>query len=614
MKRYIKLVGVLLISGLVACEDYLDVNPEMGITAEEIYSDYYNFKGAVDRATNLIHNYVFDRYDWDCEVGGLSDEAQSVKSAPTMLSVNTGLWQDYSGREFGFKNQNESTATNVANRGYNREPAGEAVAAIRAVNQCLENFHLLHIFPDEIGYTPGELKAQLLGQCYFLRGWHYFQIINRYGGMPIMDRVYKSTETFDVERPTYLESAKWMVADMDSAVKYLPEKWGARDLGRVTKTSAKALKAMMLLYAASPNMNPDLNPYGSDNREYNIEIAKKAVAASVEAIKSAESPDTRYKMYDLADYTNNFYSRVSGISDEAIFQPPMTIDQAPMRHQGTGTGWYLPMFDGGWNIFNTPTQNAVNRFETISGWDIKDFRATDFDEDNPYMRRDPRLRMFIYCHGDDMYPTKETTNKEHPKHWDASENSWHWKKFKNTAGGLIFTGYIHRKFRWPGNNNFEKVVGYYRIFPFIRFPQLYLDFAEAANEVYGPNGAVPGTQLTAATALYEVRKRVGMPPVRAEYTVDKQTFRERIYNERAVELYMEFHRWTDIRRWRLAKELFAGQKCIKGAYIHKVNGELKFEEQTLDNAVRVFEDRHYWYPFDRATMNMMLTFKQNPGW
>ena len=104
MKRYIKLAGVLLISGLVACEDYLDVNPEMGITAEEIYSDYYNFKGAVDRATNLIHNYVFDRYDWDCEVGGLSDEAQSVKSAPTMLSVNTGLWQDYSGREFGFKN------------------------------------------------------------------------------------------------------------------------------------------------------------------------------------------------------------------------------------------------------------------------------------------------------------------------------------------------------------------------------------------------------------------------------------------------------------------------------------------------------------------------------
>ena len=62
------------------------------------------------------------------------------------------------------------------------------------------------------------------------------------------------------------------------------------------------------------------------------------MAASVEAIKSAESPDTRYKMYDLADYTNNFYSRVSGISDEAIFQPPMTIDQAPMRHQGNRYG------------------------------------------------------------------------------------------------------------------------------------------------------------------------------------------------------------------------------------------------------------------------------------
>ena len=80
-----------------------------------------------------------------------------------------------------------------------------------------------------------------------------------------------------------------------------------------------------------------------------------------------------------------------------------------------------------------------------------------------------------------------------------------------------------------------------------------------------PMGQFLEHNFTAATALYEVRKRVGMPPVRAEYTVDKQTFRERIYNERAVELYMEFHRWTDIRRWRLAKGAVCRSEVYKGS-------------------------------------------------
>lgn len=609
IKKYI--LYSLAIATMTSCEDFLDVNPEMGITKEEVYGEYYNFRGAMDRATALVHNYVFDRFDWDCEVGGFSDEAQAAQGGvPTTNTVNPGLWLDYKGRDFGFNNQNESSSTSEANRGYNREPAGEAVAAIRAVNQCLANIDLLTVFPEEIGYTPEELKSQLLGQCYFLRGWHYFQIINRYGGMPIMDRVFDNNEDFDVVRPTYLESAEWMISDMDEAIKYLPTEWkNASDKGRPTQASAKALKAMMLLYAASPNMNPDLNPYGSDSKLYNIDMAKRAVEASIEAIKSLEG--TRYKMYDKENYFENFYSKTHPISDEALFQPPLTPSTAINQWAGSGTGWYLPFFDGGWTVFNSPTQNAVDWFETSTGWDVNDSRG-DFNPDDPYSNRDPRLKMFIYCHGDDMYPLKTQTDANHPKKLDASEGSWHWNQFKNK--GLTFTGYIHHKHRWNGNNNLENVTKYYRIFPFIRVAQLYLDFAEAANEVYGPTGAVPNTDLTAVEAINIVRRRVGMCDVRPEYTTDKETFRKRIYNERAVELYQEFHRWTDIRRWRIAKDLFKDVNCIYGAYIHSVNGELKYEKRLLDVAVRVFEDKHYWYPFDIATMNMMSVFKQNPGW
>lgn len=140
---------------MTSCEDFLDVNPEMGITKEEVYGEYYNFRGAMDRATALVHNYVFDRFDWDCEVGGFSDEAQAAQGGvPTVNYVNPGLWLDYKGRDFGFNNQNESSSTSEANRGYNREPAGEAVAAIRAVNQCLANIDLLTVSPKKLVILP----------------------------------------------------------------------------------------------------------------------------------------------------------------------------------------------------------------------------------------------------------------------------------------------------------------------------------------------------------------------------------------------------------------------------------------------------------------------------
>ena len=180
--------------------------------------------------------------------------------------------------------------------------------------------------------------------------------------------------------------------------------------------------------------------------------------------------------------------------------------------------------------------------------------------------------------------------------------------------GKMFTGYFHRgKYQWPGCDKWHRSRGWYRLFPHIRVPQLYLDFAEAANEAYGPNGAVPGTSLTAVQAINIVRQRANMPDVLAKYTTDKETFKQRIYNERAVELYHEFHRWFDLRRWKLAKEVL-GEGNIYGADIKNIGGNLVYEKQVIPGAQRIFEDKHYWYPFPTAVMNIMSKFEQNPGW
>ena len=599
----------LLVIALVtfSCEDYLDVNPEMGVDAKQVYSDYYNFRSAVDRANWLLHNYVYDKQDWDTEIGAYSDEAQSTMLDKPSTDINKGLWMNFNGRDFGFKNCSEFNS-----RQYYREPAAEGVNAIRAINECFANWDLLTEFPKETEYSEQELKYQLRGQMFLLRAWHYFQIINRYGGMPEMRDVSSTDAIFDVERPTYVESAKWILEDLDSAMLYLPEKWNAQNKGRATLTTAKAIKEMVLLYMASPNMN-GLNPYGSDTKKYDIELCKQAASAAIEAINSVNNPNTRYRLLSKDEYTDNWYNKDTGIPDEAIWQPPMSTVGSPCVNQGVGLGWFLPTWDGGWAVFLCPTQNAVEWFQTKDGYDVDDPAAAshDFDPLHPYDNRDPRLKINIFCPGDNMYISASAKYR----YLESYPGGYHYETMKKK--NLVWTGYAFAgKHRWPGLNPVDKEDGYYRIFPFIRVAQLYLDFAEAANEAYGPQGSVPGTDLTAVDAINIVRNRIGMPDVISEYSANKEVFRQHIYQERAVELYQEFHRWEDIRRWRIAKDLFAdSENCIKGVSVtKKSDGNFEYKSVSLGGVVRVFEDQMYWYPFDTSTMNMMLKFKQNPGW
>ncbi|WP_372772502.1 RagB/SusD family nutrient uptake outer membrane protein [Mangrovibacterium sp.] len=488
----------------------------------------------------------------------------------------------------------------------------KAFVAIRAVNTVLENINLLKEYPAETGYTAEELEDQLIGQCYFLRAFHYFQIIRRYGGYTIMNQVFGPDHDFDKARPSYLQSSDSLVADLDKAIKLLPVKWNDQNKGRVTKTTAQALKGMALLYAASPLMNPQLNPYGSSSKEYNLEYAEKAVFATLEAIESYA--EGGYQMYSKEDYTKNWYRREYGFSDEALLVPPLSSASSPDGTGLAGKGWFLPQFMGGWLSEGQPTQNAVDWFETADGYDVNDpdaITSGSFDPANPYENRDPRLKMLVFVHGDDMYGELSSPTSGVPRDLQATPDGYHYKYEEGKS--KFWCGYYHKgKHRWPGCDKWHTSTGWYRNFPHIRVAQLYLDFAEAANEVYGPTGAVPGTSLTAVGAINLLRQRVDMPPVLAKYTTDSEAFKERIYNERAVELYHEFHRWFDLRRWKLAKEVLP--QGIYAADIRKVDGQLVYGKKKLETSMRVFEDKHYWYPFPTDMMNMMSEFEQNPGW
>jgi hypothetical protein len=137
----------------------------------------------------------------------------------------------------------------------------------------------------------------------------------------------------------------------------------------------------------------------------------------------------------------------------------------------------------------------------------------------------------------------------------------------------------------------------------------YLIYAEAANEGYdGPNAKTPNATMTAVEAVNVVRARANMPPVNSKFLTNKDTFRPRVWNERAVELAYEAKRWDDLRRWHVAhlpkyKELYELQFDKDHTYFDKV----------LCRTIN-FTEAHYWLPFPVNQISLYPEFKQNNGW
>ena len=172
------------------------------------------------------------------------------------------------------------------------------------------------------------------------------------------------------------------------------------------------------------------------------------------------------------------------------------------------------------------------------------------------------------------------------------------------------TGYYMRKFNnWQSNvsNNADGAI---RLF---RLAEIYLNFAEAAYQVKGPDGTVDvaGTQASARDAVNFIRARAGMPPLPAGMSKDE--FELRYRNERRVELAFEEHRFFDVRRWKVLDET---DKCVSGMRITKKDGGYEYERIGFPRSN--WRDKYYVYPLDPDEVNKMQDFTgadwQNPGW
>lgn len=425
-------------------------------------------------------------------------------------------------------------------------------------------------------------KTRLEGELKFIRAFRYQDLIRNYGKVVLMgDQVLGLTDNLQdpalFKRSTIKECIDYVAAQLEDAAAKLPlnndNNWL---LGRATKGAALALKSRLLLYAASP-----------------LYEAAGTWQAAVTAAQQVISLN-KYGIYQ-GGYGNMF---LINESNEAIFERVYTKN-ANHTHLEIANG---PNGYGGW-AGNTPTQNLVDVYDLTNGLPANTSNPL-YNPAKPYENRDPRFKATILYNGAAYRERNIETfipggkdSRDGNDNWNTTKTGYYLKKFMNDAYPL--------QNPW-GNAGFQPWI-------YIRYAEVLLNFAEAANEAYGPDAVPAGSSFSARQAINMIRSRasVNMPDLAAGMA--QTDMRTAIRHERQIELAFEEHRFYDVRRWKIAD--VTENLPSRGVVITKNNdGTFTFTSKiALDG--RKFETKHYWLPIPRteilASGNQL---QQNPNY
>lgn len=439
----------------------------------------------------------------------------------------------------------------------------------------------------------------LLGQVLFLRAFYNFEILKRFGGYPIVLKALQVSDNLNIPRSTYDASVKYISDLCDQAAALLPVTYVATDLGRATKGAALALKARLLLYAASPLFNdPAKTADHVEHGAYDATKWAKAAAASAAVINLKNGASSVYSLY--ANYDAFFYTLTSNNEIILSQMTPLsnTVESAngPAGYTG-GQGGTCPSLD------------LVNDYEMKTG--------IPFDWNNPvhaakpFANRDPRFGKSILFN-DTTWMTRATTlNKIQtyvglgvfPDGADivgnkATRTSFYLRKFLNITAS------------WNA-----PVSTTYHCWPLFRYGEVLLNYAEAMNEAYGPDVDPQGFGMTARAAITLIRTRAGLAANKDVLlnapAGDQAKMRTAIRHERRIELAFEEHRYLDLRRWKT--DVATLTQPVHGLTIVKT-GATTFTYTPIVVEQRAFDPKMYLYPFPQDEMNRNSGLVQNTGW
>jgi hypothetical protein len=239
-----------------------------------------------------------------------------------------------------------------------------------------------------------------------------------------------------------------------------------------------------------------------------------------------------------------------------------------------------------------PTQNLVDAFPMANGYPITD-PASGYVATNPYNGRDPRLKNYILVNGGTM------SNKTIWTKTDAPTND-----AVNVLPTSTRSGYYLRKLLREDVNMNPSSTSTQKHYPVhIRYTEIFLAYAEAANEAWGPDGMGANT-YSARNVIAAIRKRAGItqPDNYLATITTKEAMRSLIRNERRLELSFEGFRFWDLRRWKAPLT-----EPAKGVIINNNT----YTIQSIEN--RQYSDFMYYGPIPLTEVSK-ANLTQNKGW
>ncbi|WP_029906877.1 RagB/SusD family nutrient uptake outer membrane protein [Prevotella sp. 10(H)] len=616
-----------------SCSNFLDIVPDNVATLDHAFSN-----------TVEAEKYLFTCYSY------IPNNAD-ISNNPGMVSGDEFWLNDqYAPYTWNLIAKGQQNSANPAANCWDGFQNGiESFKAIRHCNTFIENVSDLNKVRD----LQLDKRMRWLAEVKFLKAYYHFHLLRHYGPIPLIDKnlpISATPEEVKVKRKPVDECVDFIVNLLDECYEDLPTKILSEndEAGRITKPINRAIKARVLLLAASPLFNGN-----TDYRNFTDKDGVLLFNTTEDVSKWQKAADAAKEAIDIAEQTGNklyyYTSPKFQMTDTTMIQ--MSIRGAVTERWNDEVVWGLSdrRADGiqrdaqahlskDWGSgeahgYLAPTLKIIQQFYTSNGVPITEDKFLNFNDIG-------RLRTATNAERVNFEVRYETArinfDRENRFYASVGFDGGKWltadlaaqidyealvvkgKKGQISSGEILGfnsqTGYYPKKLvNWESVFKANSTGIRQYPWPEVRLADIYLMYAEALNEIQGPVEDVH-------KYLDLIRKRAGLESVAdswKKYSTNpakpttKEGMREIIRQERLIELCFEGHRFWDLRRWKKAAEVLNAP--VTGWDVTQKDAPAYYQVVTYYQQ-KFVAPRDYLWPIRIDELSVNLNLVQNPGW
>ena len=538
----------------------------------------------------------------------------------------------------------DDAVTNQTSSGYLNMATGSWASDYNPVSQwdnCKDGIQYVNLFfsiVEKVKWAPSAASKQqmfidrLKGEAFGLRAIFYYYLLQAHGGyaadgvlygVPLLTTAEDGSSDYNQPRATFADCVKQCFADCDSAMALLPMDYedissndeipakykalganysnynlvmGAKSKGLISGKIAEAVKAQIALLAASPAYR------------------EQSGVAPAEAATLCANVLKRIGGLEGFDPTGNiWYKNKTKLEPSASEMPEILWREDRHKNADQERENFPPTLYGSGRV--NPSQNLVDAFPMRDGRPITS-AGSGYDSQDPYANRDPRLADNVLCNGTTFRNTVIISGTYPNENNETSDNI-------NSISTSTRTGYYLKKLLREDVSPLQSsLIEQQHIYPRIRYTEIFLAYAEAANDAWGPKSDPTGVGFTAYDVIKAIRERAGLATNEfgialpegdvylEECAGDQAKMADLIRNERRIELCFENKRFWDLRRWMLPLD-----ESVRGMKIDRNEETDELTYTIIEVEERKYNNSYQCYgPIPKGEVLKWSNLKQNKGW